>query len=79
MQTVLQGEDCTKLPSSHTELPACTVILLSEPNLIKEFPNPISINRTETFPMQSELCSYIPISIFTHQSSSFLTNQDSTL
>lgn len=36
-QAVLQGEACTDLPASPTELSACIVFLLFEPTLVKEF------------------------------------------
>lgn len=35
LQTALQGERCTELPDSFTELPAYTVFLPSEPALIE--------------------------------------------
>lgn len=37
IQTALQGEACTKSPAFHTELPAWTLFLPSEPALVKEF------------------------------------------
>lgn len=52
VQTVFQGEVYTKLSVSNTALSACTVFLLPQSTL--------STNRTETFPTQLELHSYIP-------------------
>lgn len=60
--------DSTQGPLLHTALQgrslhwtaACIVCLPSEPDLIKEFRNIISTNRTQAFTIQWELCSYIP-------------------
>ena len=59
-QTTGQKEACI-------ELLVCTVFLLSEP-LDGSSWNPISTNRTEAFPIQSESQSSISISIITGQS-----------
>lgn len=47
---------------------SCTVLLPSEPILIKETWTPISTNMTEIFSVQSELHSYNLMCIFTNQS-----------
>ena len=76
MQTSFQGEVCTEPPTRLcTELHACTVFLPSEAILIKKFLESYLTNGTEAFPIQLELCSYIPINIFTNQSEEFHSNQ----
>ena len=57
METALHREACNKLPASYTQFTACSLFLLSEPALIKEFPELFFKQRTEAFSIPLELCS----------------------
>lgn len=67
MQAMLQGEACTELPVSCTEMLASTVFLPAESTLIKELLESYFSQYEWDFPFQSEQ-SYFLISIFTDQS-----------
>ena len=75
IQTTLQGEGCIKVPASCTEQLVCTVFLPPETTAIKEFLEQDFNPFTKAFPIQSELCTYIPINIFTDQSERLHSHQ----
>lgn len=62
------------LPPALNCLPALCSRHLSQP-LERSSWNPISMDRMETFPIQSKLRSYIPIQIFIGQSEQFHSDQ----
>lgn len=67
MQVMLRGEACAELPACL----CCVPVGWAKPHkgVLR------ILNRTETFPIQSELCSCISISIFTNQSDWLHSNQ----